>query len=702
MIPLATVLALAGLRLDTNVREASSATELRNMVRLSAAASAFTDQLAHESITASRLVLSTNDDSTAFDQQAARTDRAADAYRAQRKALGDVPSDVAETLDSVDSYLATMPSLRDTVRHRNTVGQAVAMRYDVIIGSLNTYRGSIAAHAGGSNAGNALRASALFSDAKAGLAYEEALAYAGMKGGQFGPHAREEFLSALVAQEQSMVNFLRTATPEQEDLVTNSVTGDAVDLADNLVDPLTHAEGEGLPATVKGGPDDVVRALGAVSDLMRWVEQKLDSQVAGDISTYRDQVVREVTVESLAVLLAIALTLLVMVLLARMMSRSLRRLRLAADAVARRDLPDAVAKLSAVGNVRSETLPALVEGSYDPIPITGADEVGQVASSFNGVHREALRIALQQAALRMNVSATFVSLARRSQKLVDKMIAKLDEVERDEEQPERLRDLFDLDHLATRMRRNDENLLILADADGGSARLEDAGLADVLAAAQSEIARYERINIGPLNIGGNEGEALSIVAASVNDVVRLFAELLENAAAFSPPSRRVMVSARRVGDQVVVEIEDHGIGMTQTRRDDLNAQLADDTEHSLASVRMMGFAVVSKLSARHNIRVHLGAGDEGGTIVHVVLPQALIAVAAPARRPLPAREPERELAYEGAGRGGRPRGRTATAAPAPAAAPRRQLADAPRLGPVPPPAPALAEAATAQLPVIAS
>jgi hypothetical protein len=232
--------------------------------------------------------------------------------------------------------------------------------------------------------------------------------------------------------------------------------------------------------------------------------------------------------------------------------------------------------------------------------------------------------------MRMNLSETFVSLARRSQKLVDKIIAGLDQIERDEDRADKLNQLFELDHLATRMRRNDENLLILAGVDASAPRLEDAMLADVLAAAQSEIARYERVEIGALNLSGEEEEAIAVKAAAVNDVVRLFAELLENAASFSPPTSRVLVAARLVGDRVLVEIEDRGIGMTQKRRDELNQRLEDPNENRLGSMRMMGFSVVGKLAQQHGIRVHLGIGRGGGTVVHVMLPPTLVSVSKPA------------------------------------------------------------------------
>ena len=157
-----------------------------------------------------------------------------------------------------------------------------------------------------------------------------------------------------------------------------------------------------------------------------------------------------------------------------------------------------------------------------------------MARAFNMVHREAVRVAAEQAVLRTSVSAMFLNLARRSQTLVDRMIGQLDGIERGEEDPKRLAELFRLDHLATRMRRNDENLLVLAGADTSPPRREDALLIDVLRAAQSEIEHYDRIEFGTVD------NDVSVAAAAVNDVVRLLAELLDNATRFSPPDAAVV------------------------------------------------------------------------------------------------------------------------------------------------------------------
>ena len=195
-----------------------------------------------------------------------------------------------------------------------------------------------------------------------------------------------------------------------------------------------------------------------------------------------------------------------------------------------------------------------------------------MALAFNVVHREAVRVAAEQAALRTSVSAMFLNLARRSQTLVDRMIGELDAIERGEEDPKRLAQLFELDHLATRMRRNDENLLVLAGADSAAPRRDDALVVDVLRAAQSEVELYNRIEFGTVDTD------ISVAAHAVNDVVRLVAELLDNATRFSPPNTTVVADGRRIRDYVLIQIEDRGLGLTDEQLDSLNRRLAAAAE----------------------------------------------------------------------------------------------------------------------------
>ncbi len=238
----------------------------------------------------------------------------------------------------------------------------------------------------------------------------------------------------------------------------------------------------------------------------------------------------------------------------------------------------------------------------EPLPVRSKDEFGQVTEAFNAVHLEAVRTAAEQAALRSSVATMFVNLARRSQILVDRLIGHLDRLERGEEDPDRLAELFQLDHLATRMRRNDENLLVLAGADSTRVQREPAALIDVLRAAQSEVEHYTRIEFGVVD------RDIEVAAHAVNDLVHLVAELFDNATAFSPPDSQVMVEARRIGDRASLYVEDRGIGITPDQLRELNERLATPPQVDVAVSRMMGLVVVARLASRHGVKVELRPG----------------------------------------------------------------------------------------------
>ncbi len=251
------------------------------------------------------------------------------------------------------------------------------------------------------------------------------------------------------------------------------------------------------------------------------------------------QVQRRVLIETGLLLITLLLGVLFAWLVARSMARSLRDLRQGALAVAQYGLPQAVARLRDPA-LSAHLSPAGVALQIaEPLPVRSNDEFGQVTEAFNAVHLEAVRTAAEQAALRSSVATMFVNLARRSQILVDRLIGHLDRLERGEQDPDRLSELFQLDHLATRMRRNDENLLVLAGADSTRIQREPAALMDVLRAAQSEVEHYTRIDFVIID------QDIEIAAHAVNDLVHLVAELFDNATAFSPPDTSIRVEARR-------------------------------------------------------------------------------------------------------------------------------------------------------------
>ncbi len=233
-----------------------------------------------------------------------------------------------------------------------------------------------------------------------------------------------------------------------------------------------------------------------------------------------------------------------------------------------------------------------------------SDEIGEVARAFDQVHREALRLAANEAALRGNVNAMFVNLSRRSQSLVERQIRLIDDLEQGEQDAERLSNLFQMDHLATRMRRNSENLLVLAGHDASRRWNQPVALVDVLRAAVSEIEQYERVSL-------NVQPGISVRGQAVNDVVHLVAELVENATSFSSAETPVTVSGHLLNSGgVLLDISDQGVGMGAEEMAHANWRLDNPPVVDVAVSRRMGLFVVARLAARHGIRVRLRPADD--------------------------------------------------------------------------------------------
>jgi signal transduction histidine kinase len=610
-VPLVAVLALATVRLVDIGGKALDARQVEDLTRVSTDVSQLTQYLHKERMAAAQYLAAPDAKPTAFNAAIAETDARIQAYTADRRGLDEPPAAVHDRLVRIDDHIQTMDTTRKKITDRDEIAISEAvLRYSVVITDLVGYGEVLSQYAGEGTVADTLRAVSAFARAKAGTAEQEAVAYAARASGDLSAEQLSVFTATQTSQQEALEGFALVATPAQQSLVDNTVTGDAVNLADGIATRLSRA----APVA----PLEITQSFGAVVDLMRWAEQRLEQQALAEAADESSAVTRQAAVETALVLLTLILAVALAIVLARSLNLSLRRLREGALAVANRDLPDAVARLRDVRNLGEGGADDIVKQVRDPIRLNNRDEVGQVAQAFNVVHREAVRIAAEQAALRTSVSAMFLNLARRSQNLVDRMIGELDQIERGEEDPKRLAQLFELDHLATRMRRNDENLLVLAGADSSAPRREDALVVDALRAAQSEVELYNRIEFGTVDTD------ISITAVAVNDVVRLVAELLDNATRFSPPNTVVVADGRRIRDYVVIQVEDRGLGMSEEQMDSLNRRLAETPDVDVAAFRLMGLAVVSRLASRYGIRVELRANIEGGTVAQVVLPNHIV------------------------------------------------------------------------------
>jgi len=356
--------------------------------------------------------------------------------------------------------------------------------------------------------------------------------------------------------------------------------------------------------------DDLATTLGN----LRAVQAATIAQMQNDAQTLLDSADNDLYLNIGVIIVALLLSFVGTILVARSLTGPLSLLRAAALDIASTRLPEMVRRLR-----DADAATADANSRVEPIPITSSDEIGEVARSFDEVHQQAVRLASEQAMLRANVNSMFVNLSRRSQSLVQRQLRLIDELENSEQDPDQLANLFKLDHLATRMRRNGENLLVLAGEEPGRKWSQAVRLLDVLRAGASEVEQYERVQLQGL-------PDTNVVGRVVNDLVHLVAELLENATSFSAPETRVTVTANTLNTGgVMLEIEDSGIGMTPEELDDANERLANPPVIDVAISRRMGLYVVGRLATRHGIQVRLRRSAGGGITALVLVPSSLLA-----------------------------------------------------------------------------
>ncbi|MEU5902835.1 nitrate- and nitrite sensing domain-containing protein [Micromonospora sp. NPDC047527] len=445
--------------------------------------------------------------------------------------------------------------------------------------------------------------------------------YAAGRAGRYGTEDRV-LLSDLRAQQLTALGAFRVAATNDQirrydETSVNPMFVVATQLEERSL-PVGDAAPELLPSeqwwSASQQRQELLRQLeaGVLDDAVRQADDASSGQLRATLLVVGGIV---------TVLLA---ALLISLLVGRSVARSMRLLRSQALRIAQIELPDALDRLRTVtGGVTDIEVP--------PAVVRSLDEIGELAEAFVAVHRSAVTVAVEQARMRRNVNGMFVNLARRSQVLVERQLELLDDLEREESDPEQLENLFKLDHLAARMRRNDESLLVLAGTDSTRRWNRPVGLGSVLLAAAAEIEQYQRVRLEPVG-------DVNVVGHAVGELVHMLAELLENATAFSRPDTVVMVTARVEASAALIEIVDNGLGMTPAALAEANAVLASPPAANVAAVERMGLFVVSHLAARLGVRVQLDGG-QGGLVARLVLPATLLAPAGAVELgpPMPAR-----------------------------------------------------------------
>jgi signal transduction histidine kinase len=380
------------------------------------------------------------------------------------------------------------------------------------------------------------------------------------------------------------------------------------------------------PDAVLAGNQDLLDSIMTTDAIAgRVIEDTADSvpeSVRDRARKQRNAAIRDIALVSVAM----AGVLVVVMLGARSLVRPLRTLRDGALKIAHTDLEDEIARVRA-GDEREPP----------PLPVHTTEEVGQVAHAVDELHAQALLLAGDEARLRLLVNDMFETMSRRNRSLVDQQLSLIEQLERDEGDPDRLDSLFRLDHLAARMRRNGANLLVLADAKTSRDQQRAVALSTVIDAATSEVEDYRRVETAPV-------PEVTVTGMVTDDTIHLLAELIDNALRYSPPTAPVRVSAARTDDGGVrVAVRDTGLGMTNPDLRIANMRLGSSGEANPENARHMGLFVAGRLARRHGMKVRLRVTDQrdSGITAEVHLPPSLLVGALPSgsREQAPAATP---------------------------------------------------------------
>ncbi|OKI06706.1 histidine kinase [Streptomyces sp. CB02923] len=624
-LPVITATALGGMRISNSLDNIEQLDKMQLLTEMTRQATVLADALQVERDKSAGPIAGSgnvkDDASVVAPRQA--TDRARLAFN---KATGDVQRDdpttsgVQATLLDIGRQLNTLNEIRNNAYKDGDNSARTVSSYNQLITSLLALSQDMAQATSNPEMIRSTRALAAFSSAKEYASMQRALVSAGLahKGGP--ALSSNDRLAGRTAEdnEKAARNRFSQIYEGATDL-TKGLDGNNDDIkAAVAFAHRTFASDGGIHSEDYKYLDWYDTDTVKIEEMGR-IESSLLSQMEQKSRELRNEATREAIINGAIVLLVLGISLVGAFVVSRSMVRSLRRLQDTAQRVSQERLPELVKQLS-------EADPQDVDTSVESVGVHSRDEIGKVAAAFDDVHREAVRLASEQALLRGNVNAMFTNLSRRSQGLIQRQLSLISELESREADPDQLSSLFKLDHLATRMRRNGENLLVLAGEEPGRRWTRPVPLVDVLRAAASEVEQYERIELSAV-------PQTEVAGRVVNDLVHLLAELLENATSFSSPQTKVKVTGHALPDgRVLVEIHDTGIGLSPEDLSAINERLASPPTVDVSVSRRMGLFVVGRLSLRHGIRIQLRPSDSGGTTALVMLP---VDVAQGGKKPQP-------------------------------------------------------------------
>lgn len=630
-VPIATALAISGVRLSDLVQAADGFSRDAAVSRAQQATGELVREVGAEQVAVAAVLVGLSRDDPAVSsavrdpaEQRARTDAAVRQTLDRAAAFTDESDEVRTRLRSVEGAVERTRVLRDDVaavtagaepiggedaaelvRAYSDLSGAALRLGDALTGEL--VDGSVQQQGASAQA---------LSEAYRQSSLQDALTLVvlGLTAGPDEPLrvTVEELVASEAARVNSITDFEGVAAPDVQARFGEEVAGSDVGRDRSRAFQLVLISlGDGPVVTAPPAPPQWVSGATAVRNALDRLRSDISAAQVDRADTLQDQQLTRAAVEAAVVLAALVLGLLVTVALGTLIVRPLSTLRREAMETAERHLPAAITRLREDGPD--------ADVAVRPISVRTREEVGQAARAFEAVSERAVLLAMEQEALRAGLSDVIVNLSRRSQTLVERQLLIIDRLERDEESPDQLDQLFRLDHLASRMRRYNDNLLILAGGNRSRRTSEALSLLDVLRAATSEIEQYTRVRV----LGA---PAVTVSSHAAATLIHLVAELLDNATTYSDPQSEVEVSVHgRVGQVLMIAIADHGIGFDEERLAEANLKLAEpplvDPVADEGARRQMGLYVVGQLAKNLGIRVQLRPNAaSAGTVAEVLVP----------------------------------------------------------------------------------
>ncbi|MEV6505594.1 nitrate- and nitrite sensing domain-containing protein [Streptomyces sp. NPDC051642] len=580
-------------------------------------------------------LLASHGSSTALAAQRRRTDAVLAGFRkVDAASAGDGSAQYQAQLGTVRKRLTGLTDERTAVDGGKSTRQQAYTAYSDAVSSVLNLFGMLSTDSGdAATAADAGHALAFLRGAEA-LSQEEAILNGVAASRKSSVQERSALAAAQAVRVSVLSNEVEPYLPAELGAELGRTMGGQDWTAMTAFEKTVAAAPAGHDGTISVPAVPAARAAapGRVSGAVQAVEGQFLGKVTQDSADRTHQVLVKALLGSALAFVAVLAVAVLSWRITRSLIGRMSGLRAATLELAEERLPELITRLRTQGK-RAE-LDDLPELDY------GTDELGKVAEAFNSAQRTAVSVALEQAALREGARLVFHNMSRRIQLLVHRQLTVIDSMERKEQDPQLLSDLYRVDHLATRMRRNAESLTVLSGASPRRRWKHAVPLAELLRSAVSEIEGYTRVVVEPL-------PPIAVLGPAVGDTIHLMAELIENGVTFSPPHTEVRVRALPVAQGYAVEVEDRGLGLTADEYAAANELLHHPKDFSFTTLGedpRLGLFTVGHLAQRHGVTASLQASSYGGSLAVVVLPHALTESAADAVPPTLGGRAERHLA----------------------------------------------------------